>query len=222
MCRVKPAGLAVLQRHLRSDENGAIPRQGPRGIENTGGVAAVDSAGLWRDARCVYGTRSRKVTRAMAHENAAFDPLSLPESNATSYPGPFRALNHTRWNRRVGDHAGLKNFGVNLTRVVPGGQSSSRHWHSLQDEFVYVVSGELILQTDSGEEKLTAGMCAGFPAGTRDGHRFVNRSDTDAVLLVVGDRTPGDEIGYPDIDRHLPAVAGGPRRYTHKDGTPYD
>jgi uncharacterized cupin superfamily protein len=151
-----------------------------------------------------------------------FDPFSLPESNATSYPEPFRAANQQRWNRRLGDHAGLANFGVNITRIVPGGQSSSRHWHSRQDEFVYVLSGEVILETDAGEEVLGAGMCAGFPAGTRNGHRFVNRTSADAMLLVVGDRTAGDEVGYPDIDMQLHPGPDGGRRFTRKDGTPLE
>lgn len=147
-----------------------------------------------------------------------FDPLALPESNATSYPAPFRAENQSRWNRRLGDHAGLTNFGVNMTRIVPGGQSSSRHWHSRQDEFVYVLAGEVVLETDSGEQLLRAGMCAGFPAGRPDGHRFLNRSGQDALLLVVGDRTSGDEIGYPDIDMHGRAGPDGRYRFTRKDG----
>src|SRR5215472_8123691 len=113
----------------------------------------------------------------------AFDPLALPESNATSYPEPYRAENQRRWNRRLGDHAGLKNFGVNLTRIVPGGQSSSRHWHSRQDEFVYVLSGEVVLETDGGEEILRPGMCVGFPAGIHDGHRFLNRSKSTSCSL---------------------------------------
>jgi uncharacterized cupin superfamily protein len=149
----------------------------------------------------------------------SFDPLSVPESNATSYPEPYRAANQLRWNRRLGEHAGLKNFGVNLTRIVPGGQSSSRHWHLRQDEFVYVLSGEVVLEMDAGEETLRAGMCAGFPAGTRDGHRFVNRTNADALLLVVGDRTPDDEIGYPDIDMHGRAGPDRRFRFTRKDGT---
>jgi uncharacterized cupin superfamily protein len=149
-----------------------------------------------------------------------FDPLSLPESNATSYPEPFRAANQQRWFRRLGDHAGLVNFGVNLTRIAPGGQSSSRHWHMRQDEFVYVLSGEVILETDAGEEVMGAGMCAGFPAGTRDGHRFVNRTNSDVMLLVVGDRTPGDEVGYSDIDMHLHVGSDGRQHFTRKDGTP--
>ena len=154
-------------------------------------------------------------------ERSGFDPLMLAESNATSYPETFRAANQQRWNRRLGDHAGLKNFGVNLTRIVPGGQSSSRHWHSRQDEFVYVISGEVVLETDRGEEILRPGMCAGFPAGTRDGHRFLNRSEVDVLLLVVGDRTPGDEVGYPDIDMHGRMGSDGRYRFTRKDGSDF-
>jgi uncharacterized cupin superfamily protein len=155
-------------------------------------------------------------------KRVAFDPQSVPESNATSYPPQYRAENQRRWNRRLGNHAGLSNFGVNMTRIVPGGQSSSRHWHTRQDEFVYVLSGEVVLETDAGAEIVRAGMCAGFPAGTRDGHRFVNRGETDAVLLVVGDRTPGDEVGYPDIDMHASPGPDGRYRFTRKDGTPFE
>jgi len=152
---------------------------------------------------------------------SAFDPMMLPESNATSYPEPHRAQNQKRWNRRLGDHAGLTHFGVNLTRIVPGGQSSHRHAHSRQDEFVYVLQGEVALETDSGNEVLRAGMCAGFPAGSGNAHRFINRSAEDVLLLVVGDRTPGDEITYPDTDMHGRMQADGGYRFFHKDGTPY-
>ena len=110
----------------------------------------------------------------------AFDPTGLPESNATSYPEKFRADNSRRWNRRLGDHAGLTNFGVNLTRIVPGAQSSARHAHSWQDEFIWVVAGEVVLETNEGAQTLRAGMCAGFPAGCANAHRFVNRSTEDA------------------------------------------
>jgi uncharacterized cupin superfamily protein len=154
--------------------------------------------------------------------SVGFEPLSLPESNATSYPEPYRAENQRRWNRRLGDYAGLMNFGVNITRIVPGGQSSSRHWHTRQDEFIYVLSGEVILETDAGEETLRAGMCAGFPGGTRDGHRFLNRTSVDAMLLVVGDRTSGDEVGYPDIDMHGRPGPDGRYLFTRKDGTPLE
>jgi uncharacterized cupin superfamily protein len=154
-------------------------------------------------------------------EKSGFDPLALPESNATSYPEPYRPANQQRWNRRLGNHAQLTNFGVNLTRIIPGGQSSSRHAHSRQDEFVYVLSGEVELETDAGVEVLRAGICAGFPAGTGNAHRFVNRSATDVLLLVVGDRTSGDEVSYPDIDMHGRMGADGKYTFAHKDGTPY-
>lgn len=152
---------------------------------------------------------------------SAFDPMTIPESNATGYPEPYRAANQLRWNRRLGDHAGLTNFGVNLTRIVPGGQSSHRHAHSRQDEFVYVLRGEVELETDSGIENLQAGMCAGFPAGSGLAHRFVNRSNEDVLLLVVGDRTAGDAVTYPDIDLHGQMQRDGKYRFFHKDGTPF-
>src|SRR4026207_67338 len=129
----------------------------------------------------------------------AFDPGEVPENNQTSYPEPFRPDNQKLFNRRLGERAGLTNFGVNLTRIIPGGQSSHRHAHTRQDEFVYVLEGEIVLETDSGAQVLKAGMCAGFPAGTGDAHRFVNQSMADVLLLVVGDRTAADEISYPDI-----------------------
>ena len=154
-------------------------------------------------------------------ERSGFDPLTLPESNATSYPEPYRAANQQRWNRRLGTHAKLGNFGVNLTRIAPGGQSSHRHAHSHQDEFIYVLEGRVELETNAGVEVLFAGMCAGFPAGTGNAHRFVNRSGEDVVLLVVGDRTAGDEVSYPDIDMHGRMEADGSYSFTHKDGTRY-
>lgn len=152
----------------------------------------------------------------------AFDPGDIAESNATSYPVAFRAGNSKRWNRRLGDHVGLKNFGVNLTRIAPGGQSSARHAHSKQDEFIWVVSGEIVLETNEGQQTLQCGMCAGFPAGSGNAHRFVNKSDADAVLLVVGDRTPFDEVTYPDIDNHAKAGADGKYVHTRKDGSSHD
>lgn len=147
----------------------------------------------------------------------SFDPRALPESNASIIPPPFDG-NSKRWNRRLGNHAGLTRFGVNLTRVEPGGQTSYRHAHSQQDEFVWVVEGEVVLVTDAGEETVIAGHCAGFAHGTGNGHRFVNRTDRDAFLLVVGDRTPGDEVTYPDDDL-LARQVDGTYRYTRKDGS---
>jgi len=151
----------------------------------------------------------------------AFDPSDVSESNDTSYPEPFRAENQRRYNRRLGDHAGLRNFGVNLTRIVPGGQSSHRHAHSRQDEFVYVIEGVVALETNDGAQSLTAGMCVGFPSGTQNAHRFVNNSSADAVLLVIGDRAANDEVSYPDIDLHGKLGADGKFRFARKDGTLY-
>jgi uncharacterized cupin superfamily protein len=151
----------------------------------------------------------------------AFDPVDLPESNATSYPDKFKAINSRRWNRRLGDHVGLKNFGVNLTRIEPGAQSSARHAHTKQDEFIWVMSGEVVLETNEGSQTLGPGMCAGFPAGSGNAHRFVNKTDRDAVILVVGDRTPFDEVSYPDIDNQAKAGADGKYVHTKKDGTPH-
>ena len=149
----------------------------------------------------------------------AFDPANLAESNATSYPDKFKAINSRRWNRRLGDHVGLKNFGVNLTRIEPGAQSSARHAHTKQDEFIWVMSGEVVLETNEGSQTLGPGMCAGFPAGSGNAHRFVNKTDRDAVILVVGDRTPFDEVSYPDIDNRAKAGADGRYLHTKKDGT---
>jgi uncharacterized cupin superfamily protein len=155
-------------------------------------------------------------------EKSGFDPLAISESNATSYPEPYRADARKRWHRRLGDAAGLTNFGVNLTRIAPGGQSSHRHAHSRQDEFIYVLAGEVVLETNAGPEVLRGGMCAGFKAGTGNAHRFVNRSAEDVLLLVVGDRTPGDEIIYPDVDMQAQQGADGRTvAFAHKDGTPY-
>ena len=150
----------------------------------------------------------------------AFNPAVVSETNFTSYPEPHRAVNSTRYYRRLGNHAGLNNFGVNLTRIIPGGQSSYRHAHSRQDEFIYVLEGEVVLETNGGVQTLTPGMCAGFPAGTGDAHRFINRSALDAMLLVIGDRSSGDEITYPDVDMHAVLGPDGRYKFSTKSGEP--
>jgi len=152
----------------------------------------------------------------------ALDPAEVAERVGSSYPEPFRGPVAGRRKRALGDALGLRNFGVNLVRLAPGAASSMRHWHARQDEFVYVLEGELTLVTDAGAQPLKAGMAAGFPAGVGDGHHLVNRSDQDALYLEVGDRMPGDAVVYPDIDLAIPPrPATGPYVFTHKDGTPY-
>lgn len=150
----------------------------------------------------------------------ALDPMTLEPRVGSSYPEPFAALCAAREKRALGDPLGLRNFGVNLVRLAPGAASAQRHWHSREDEFVYVLDGELVLVTDAGEQTLTAGMAAGFPANLADGHHLINRSSADATYLEVGDRREGDEVDYPDIDMLVRSV-DGKRRYVRKDGTPY-
>jgi uncharacterized cupin superfamily protein len=136
----------------------------------------------------------------------------------SSYPAPFDEPCRTRTRRAVGDVAGLTDFGVNILRLPPGAWSSQRHWHSKEDEFVWVLEGQVILVTDAGEEILNAGDCAGFRGGVTDGHHIQNRSQRTVVLLEVGSRREGqDAVDYPDID--LCIDAEGVTR--HKDGTPY-
>jgi len=147
------------------------------------------------------------------------DPKDLPVSIGTFYPPPYHQPCRARERRRLGDAAGLTQFGVNLLRLKPGVWSSQRHWHTGQDEFVYVISGEVVLVTDTGEEILKAGDCAGFKAGDKDGHHLQNRSDADALLLEIGTRVADDGGAYSDID--MAFQMGGAVMYTHKDGTPY-
>lgn len=148
------------------------------------------------------------------------NPADLPSHRGTFYPPPYDKPCLERERRTLGDAAGLTQFGVNLLRLPPGAWSSQRHWHFKQDEFVYVLEGEVVLVTDAGEEVLTAGDCAGFRAGDEDGHHLQNRSGADVLLLEVGTRVAGDGACYPGIDLVYPAD-GVPAIYTHTDGTPY-
>ena len=157
----------------------------------------------------------------MTRGSKVFLPTDVVENTSSTYPEPFLQSQTQRAYRRLGDHAGLKNYGVNLVRVMPGGQSSARHAHSKQDEFVYVVEGELVLVTDAGRETVGPGACIGFPAGTGDGHHFLNLGDRNATFLVVGDRTQSGEVSYPDIDLTWRMGGDGVKGYFHKDGTPY-
>jgi len=146
------------------------------------------------------------------------DVTSIPERRGSAYPSPFNEIAKDRVRQRLGDAAGITQFGVNLLQLPPGAASSQRHWHSAEDEFVYIVSGEVTLVTDKGEETLRAGDCAGFPKDVPDGHQIINKSAATAVCLEIGTRTGEDVCIYSDIDMMIDTRKGG---YTHKDGTPY-
>lgn len=151
------------------------------------------------------------------------DRENAPTTHGSRYPAPFDEPCQARSAIRLGDAAGLTQFGVNLLTLPPGTWSSQRHWHSHEDEFVYVLRGKVVLVDDDGETILEVGDCAGFPAGDRNGHCLQNRSSQDAELLVVGTRDDRDHGEYPDIDmRFEPGRYSGTARFVHKDGTPYE
>ncbi len=150
------------------------------------------------------------------------DVREAPLSEGCRYPAPFDQPCRERSWRRLGEAAGLTQFGVNLLTLRPGAWSSQRHWHAVEDEFVYVLSGEVVMVDDDGEQRMRAGDCAGFRGGDRNGHHFINRSGADALLLVVGGRDDDDHGAYPDIDmKFLPGRYSGAGGYVRKDGTPY-
>jgi uncharacterized cupin superfamily protein len=146
------------------------------------------------------------------------DVISVPERKGSGYPAPFHEPCANRIRQRLGDAGGLTQFGVNLLHLPPGAWSSQRHWHSAEDEFVYVISGEVTLVTDEGEQVLRAGDCAGFPKGDGNGHHLINKTDEMAVCLEVGTRSDDDFCRYSDIDMQIDSKDG---RYRHRDGTPY-
>lgn len=148
------------------------------------------------------------------------DPSTIEPFIGTDYPPPYDEPCQTRERRRLGDAAGLTQFGVNLLRLPAGSWSSQRHWHSDEDEFVYVLSGEVVLVTDDGEELMRAGDAAGFKAGDANGHHLQNRTDTDALVLEVGTRGRDDIGRYPGLDL-IAEPGGGTTQFTHLDGTPY-
>ena len=153
----------------------------------------------------------------------AMDPADVAARTGSSYPKPHRRQVQGRRKRTLGDPLGLTHYGVNLVELGPGAWSSQRHWHSAEDEFVYVVSGELTLVSDAGRQRLGPGMVAGFPAGVADGHHLVNESGQTAVYLEIGDRSDRDEVFYPDIDMMLTRMSPAQSRvFQHMDGRPYD
>ena len=146
------------------------------------------------------------------------DIAAVPKRTGTGYPPQFNAACAERVRQRLGNAGGLTDFGVNLMRLPPGNWSSQRHWHAAEDEFVYVLDGELTLIEDGGETVLRAGDCAAFPKGSGDGHHMINRSAAMALYLEIGSRSPADVITCSDIDMMSPSTYG---RFLHKDGTPY-
>lgn len=128
------------------------------------------------------------------------NPDKVPENTSNNYPQVFKHLVSGRIRKRLGNVAGLNNFGVNLVKLKPGSWSSIRHWHSTQDEFIYIIDGEITLVTNAGEQVLHSGDMAGFPAGEDNGHHLVNNSSKIVTYLEIGDRTAGDKVIYPDCD----------------------
>ena len=145
------------------------------------------------------------------------DLAAIPQINATGYPSPWREEMAKRHYRRLGPVSGLSDFGVSHVTLEPGGVSSQRHWHEGEDEFVVMLAGEAMLVEDEGETLLRAGDCASFPKGVANGHRLVNRGDSDCVFIAIGKLAETD-CHYPDIDMHLDSASG---TFTRKDGTPF-
>ena len=150
----------------------------------------------------------------------ALDPETTEWFGRQVYPPPYDTAMTGRERRIIGDVLGLTQFGVNLGRLAPGANSSLRHTHSAEDEFVLILTGTPMLVTDDGEQLLGPGMMAGFPANSGDGHRLENRSDAPATYLEVGTRAAKDEVTYPDADLRL-SKSDGERTFLHSDGTPY-
>jgi uncharacterized cupin superfamily protein len=152
----------------------------------------------------------------------ALDPMSLMPRTSSGYPEPYRSRVLPREKRALGDALGLKTIGINQTVLPPGKESSIRHWHTHEEEFIYVLSGEVVLRTDAGEQVLTAGMCAGFPVAddvkNGDGHQLINRSSRPAVYLEVSNRDPRDNAFYSDVDLHFHGDEAAVR-FTRRDGS---
>ena len=149
------------------------------------------------------------------------NPDEIPESTSTNYPEVFKKLVSGRIRKRLGNAAGLTNFGVNLVKLEPGSWSSIRHWHSHQDEFIYIIEGEITLATNTGEQVLKPGDMAGFPAGETNGHHLINNSPQIVTYLEIGDRTAGDTVTYPDHDLVAKHSKNG-WVFTKKNGDLYD
>lgn len=147
--------------------------------------------------------------------------VDLPEHTGSGYPEPFRSRMGDRVKRKLGEAFGLTQYGVNLVRLGPGGQSALRHFHTNEEELVYVLDGELVLVTNVGEQVVRAGMCVGFPANTGDAHQFVNRSAAPATYLEIGSRHAADMAYYPDDDLCWVRDDEGNQVGAHKNGKRY-
>ena len=161
----------------------------------------------------------------MSLKKPAIDPMSLTPRTSSGYPEPYRSRVLPREKRPLGDAFGLETIGINHTILPPGKESSMRHWHTHEEEFIYVLSGEVVLRTDAGETVLQAGMCAGFPLApdvkNGDGHQLINRSDQPAVYLEISNRDPRDQAYYSDVDLHFHG-ADATVRFTRKDGSSFE
>ncbi len=145
---------------------------------------------------------------------------AAPRTKPSNYPEPFASRMAGREKRALGDVFGLGKFGVNQTRLAPGAISALRHHHTRQDEFIYILQGHPTLLTDEGATALAPGMCAGFVAGSGNGHQLLNQTQEDVLYLEVGDRVPGDEVRYPDDDLQA-VMQDGSWVFMRKDGTDY-
>jgi uncharacterized cupin superfamily protein len=157
----------------------------------------------------------------MTLQRPALDPATVTARSSSTYPAQFAERVLPREKRALGDALGLTKVGVNLTTLGPGKESSMRHYHTHEDEMVFVLEGEVVLCTDGGEQVLTPGMCAGFPAGSTDGHHLVNRSDRPARYLEISNRDPADGASYPDVDLVYSKGPDGKPRFSRKDGSSY-
>lgn len=158
----------------------------------------------------------------MVVKKPALEALAVEAVSKCGYPEPYRSQVLPREKRQLGEAFGLTKIGVNRTTLSAGKVSSMRHWHTAEDELIYVLEGEVVLRTNVGEEVLRAGMCAGFPAGVEDGHQLINRSAHPVVYLEISNRDAEDTAYYPDADVDLVANPPSARgKMTRKDGTPY-
>ena len=200
------ARAAFIVKQRRTRERAASP------LETEGCLGAGSVVASWA---CLQG---EQAVSKILH---SADDEQLPPRRGSGYPKPYDGPCAEREKRALGDAFGLTDYGVNLVTLPPGAWSSQRHWHSAEDELVFVLEGEPTLVTDEGRRRMRAGMCAGFPKGEANGHHLVNETGALVVYLEVGSRRADDDVDYPDIDMRV-AARGRGGVFTRKDGTPYD